>query len=59
VQIVLPLSTPGIAAGAIFLFLFSYNEFFISSIFLHDENRMTMPVAIQSFMQQYSPTEAV
>jgi ABC-type glycerol-3-phosphate transport system permease component len=39
---------------AIFSFLFSYNEFFISSVFLRDENRMTMPVGIQSFMQQYS-----
>jgi ABC-type glycerol-3-phosphate transport system permease component len=54
VQIVLPLSTPGIAAVAIFSFLFSYNEFFISSVFLRDENPMTMPVGIQSFMQQYS-----
>ena len=54
VQIVLLLSTPGIAAVAIFSFLFSYNEFFISSVFLRDENHMTMPVGIQSFMQQYS-----
>jgi ABC-type glycerol-3-phosphate transport system permease component len=53
-QIILPLATPGITAVAIFSFLFSYNEFFISSIFLRDENRMTMPVGIQSFMQQYS-----
>jgi ABC-type glycerol-3-phosphate transport system permease component len=54
VQIILPLTAPGIAAVAIFSFLFSYNEFFISSVFLRDENRMTMPVGIQSFMQQYS-----
>ncbi len=54
VQIILPLATPGIVAVAIFSFLFSYNEFFISSVFLRDENRMTMPVGIQSFMQQYS-----
>jgi ABC-type glycerol-3-phosphate transport system permease component len=53
VQIILPLAAPGIAAVAIFSFLFSYNEFFISSIFLRDENRMTVPVGIQSFMQQY------
>src|ERR1700754_3827211 len=53
VQIILPLATPGIVAVAIFSFLFSYNEFFISSVFLRDENRMTMPVGIQSFMQQY------
>src|SRR5580698_2472695 len=53
-QIILPLTVPGIMAVAIFSFLFSYNEFFISSVFLRDENRMTMPVGIQSFMQQYS-----
>ncbi len=53
-QIILPLTAPGIAAVAIFSFLFSYNEFFISSVFLRDEDRMTMPVGIQSFMQQYS-----
>jgi ABC-type glycerol-3-phosphate transport system permease component len=54
VQIILPLTVPGLVAVAIFSFLFSYNEFFISSVFLRDENRMTMPVGIQSFMQQYS-----
>jgi ABC-type glycerol-3-phosphate transport system permease component len=53
VQIILPLTIPGIVAVAIFSFLFSYNEFFISSVFLRDENRFTMPVGIQSFMQQY------
>ena len=53
-QIIFPLAAPGIAAVAIFSFLFSYNEFFISSVFLRDENKMTMPVGIQSFMQQYS-----
>jgi ABC-type glycerol-3-phosphate transport system permease component len=30
------------------------DEFFISSVFLRDQNRMTIPVGIQSFMQQYS-----
>ncbi|MBV9274113.1 MAG: carbohydrate ABC transporter permease [Verrucomicrobia bacterium] len=53
-QIILPLAAPGIAAVGIFSFLFSYNEFFISSVFLRDESRMTIPVGIQSFMQQYS-----
>ena len=53
VQILLPLVIPGVVAVAIFSFLLSYNEFFISSVFLRDENRMTIPVGIQSFMQQY------
>lgn len=53
-KIVLPLSGPGMAAVAIFSFLFSYNEFFVGSIFLRDEASMTVPVGIQLFMQQYA-----
>jgi ABC-type glycerol-3-phosphate transport system permease component len=53
-KIVLPLSGPGMAAVAIFSFLFSYNEFFVGSIFLRDEKSMTIPVGIQLFMQQYA-----
>ncbi|MGA8654810.1 MAG: carbohydrate ABC transporter permease [Chthoniobacterales bacterium] len=54
IRIIVPLSGPGIAAVAIFSFLFSYNDFFIASVFLRDQNLLTMPVGIQSFMQQYS-----
>jgi ABC-type glycerol-3-phosphate transport system permease component len=53
-RIILPLSGPGIAAVAIFSFLFSYNDFFIASVFLRDQTLLTMPVGIQSFIQQYS-----
>lgn len=53
-RIVLPLSGPGMAAVAIFSFLFSYNEFFVGSVFLRDESAMTVPIGIQMFMQQYS-----
>ncbi|MCX5477924.1 carbohydrate ABC transporter permease [Kaistia geumhonensis] len=53
-RIVLPLSGPGLAAIAIFSFLFSYNEFFVANVFLRDENAMTLPVGITMFMQQYS-----
>lgn len=52
-RVVLRLSGPGIAAVTIFSFLFSYNEYLIASIFLRDEERMTIPVGIQMFMQQY------
>jgi len=54
VRIILPFAMPGIAAVAIFSFLFSYNEFFISNVFLLGETTMTMAVGIQSFMRQYS-----
>lgn len=53
-RIVLPLSGPGMAAIAIFSFLFSYNEFFVANVFLKSESSMTLPVGVQMFMQQYS-----
>jgi ABC-type glycerol-3-phosphate transport system permease component len=53
-RIVLPLTGPGLAAVAIFSTLFSYNEFFIASVFLRDETTMTIPVGVQMFMQQYA-----
>jgi ABC-type glycerol-3-phosphate transport system permease component len=53
-RIVLPLSGPGIAAVAIFSFLFSYNEYFIANVFLRNESVMTVPVGIQMFMQQFA-----
>jgi ABC-type glycerol-3-phosphate transport system permease component len=52
-RVVLRLSGPGVAAVTIFSFLFSYNEYLIASIFLRDEEKMTIPVGIQMFMQQY------
>jgi ABC-type glycerol-3-phosphate transport system permease component len=53
-RIILPLTGPGLAAVAIFSFLFSYNEFFIASVFLRDDVVMTVPVGVQMFMQQYA-----
>ncbi len=52
-RIVLRLSGPGVAAVTIFSFLFSYNEYLIASIFLRDEGKMTIPVGVQLFMQQF------
>lgn len=52
-RVVLRLSGPGIAAVTIFSFLFSYNEYLIANIFLRDEERMTIPVGVQMFMQQF------
>ncbi|TDF93284.1 carbohydrate ABC transporter permease [Paenibacillus piri] len=54
IKIVLPISGPGVAAVAIFSFLFSWNEYLIASVFLRSENLMTIPVGLQLFMQQYA-----
>ncbi|MGV3549577.1 carbohydrate ABC transporter permease [Rhizobium sp.] len=53
-RIVLPLSGPGMAAVSIFSFLFSYNEFFVGSVFLRNESAMTVPIGMQMFMQQFA-----
>jgi len=49
IKIVLPLSAPGLAATAIFCFLFSWNDFFFALI-LTRTNAMTAPVAVVNFM---------
>lgn len=54
VRVILPLVGPGTAAVTVFSFLFSYNEFFVASVFLRDEGVMTVPVGVQMFMQQYA-----
>ncbi|MBW1993512.1 MAG: carbohydrate ABC transporter permease, partial [Deltaproteobacteria bacterium] len=48
-KIVLPLSAPGLAATAIFCFLFSWNDFFFALI-LTRTHAMTAPVAVVNFM---------
>ncbi|HTK08753.1 MAG TPA: carbohydrate ABC transporter permease [Ktedonobacteraceae bacterium] len=53
-KIVLPLSGPGTAAVTIFTFLLCYNEYLIANIFLQDPGTMTIPVGIQTFVEQYS-----
>jgi ABC-type glycerol-3-phosphate transport system permease component len=54
IRIVLPVSAPGVAAVAIFSFLFTWNEYLIASVFLRSEGSMTIPVGLQMFMQQYA-----
>lgn len=48
-RIVLPISAPGLAATAIFCFLFSWNDFFFALI-LTRTHAMTAPVAVVNFM---------
>ena len=48
-KITLPLSAPGLAATAIFCFLFSWNDFFFALILTRAEAQ-TAPVAVVNFM---------
>ena len=54
VRIVLRVSTPGVAAVAIFSFLLAWNDYLVASVFLNQESVMTVPVGIQMFIQQYA-----
>ncbi len=52
-RIVLPLVGPGTVAVSIFSFLFSFNEYLIANVFLRSEDKMTLPVGLQTFTQQF------
>ena len=47
--IMLPLSRPALATVAIFAVLNSWNDYFNPLIYLNDEARMTLPLALQRF----------
>jgi multiple sugar transport system permease protein len=49
-QIILPLMVPALAATAIFTFIWTWNDFFSSLIFLTDPSVQTVPVALRSFV---------
>ena len=49
-RVTLPLAAPGLAATAVFCFIFSWNDFFFALI-LTRTNAITAPVAITNFLQ--------
>jgi len=52
--VIIPLALPGIAAVSIFVFVNSWNEFTLASIFLRQDSVQTMTVGLQRFVMQYS-----
>jgi ABC-type glycerol-3-phosphate transport system permease component len=50
VRVILPLAGPGLAATAIFSFIAAWNEFLFALTFLNDDDKRTLPVALQSFI---------
>ena len=54
VQIVLPVSTPGLVSTAVFVFLLAWDEFFFSLIFTSTVAAKTVPVAIAEFTGRYA-----
>ena len=51
-KIILPVIKPGLAAVAIFLFLFSWNNLLFPLIFMKSSDMFTLPVGMSSFFSQ-------
>lgn len=54
ILIVMPLSSPGIIATAIYAFITAWNEYVYALTFLNDENKLTLPVGLQHFFTEYA-----
>src|SRR5438477_713419 len=54
VRIVMPLSSPGIIATAIYSFITAWNEYVYALTFLNDKSRLTLPVGLQRFFTEFA-----
>lgn len=54
IKIILPLSRPGIAATAAYIFFVSWQEFMFALTFITDEYKRTLTVGILDFVGQYT-----
>lgn len=54
-RIILPLSTPALMMVAIFVFNFTWNEFFGPLIYLHSRSNFTISLGLQAFQTQAGP----
>jgi ABC-type glycerol-3-phosphate transport system permease component len=54
-RIILPLSTPALMMVAIFVFNFTWNDFFGPLIYLHSRNNYTISLGLQAFQTQAGP----
>jgi len=52
--IVMPLSSPGIIATAIYAFIQAWNEYVYAVTFLNNDRLLTLPVGLQRFFSEYS-----
>jgi multiple sugar transport system permease protein len=53
-KIVMPLSSPGIIATAIYAFILAWNEYVYALTFLNDQDLLTLPVGLQRFFTEYA-----
>lgn len=53
-RIVLPLSLPGLAVTLFFAFVTAWNEFMFALTFLNNEELLTLPVGVQTYVHEYN-----
>ncbi|TWD82965.1 carbohydrate ABC transporter membrane protein 2 (CUT1 family) [Kribbella amoyensis] len=56
-RIVLPLLRPALVTTAIFSFIWSYNDFFTALIYVSDPARLTVPLALRTFLDSSGQSE--
>jgi multiple sugar transport system permease protein len=54
ILIVMPLSSPGIIATAIYSFIQAWNEYVYALTFLNDKTKLTLPVGLQRFFAEFA-----
>jgi multiple sugar transport system permease protein len=54
IRVVMPLSSPGIIATAIYAFVQAWNEYVYALTFLNDKSKLTLPVGLQRFFTEYA-----
>ena len=52
-SIVLPISTPGLAAAGALIFLLAWNEYLFAMVFINSEQLKTYPVGITAFISRF------
>lgn len=52
--VVMPLSSPGIIATAIYTFIIAWNEYIYALTFINDQSKMTLPVGLKYFFTEYA-----
>jgi multiple sugar transport system permease protein len=53
-SVILPGCGPGLISAWLFSFLVAWNDYLVADIFLRSNSRLTMPVGLETFFQQYS-----
>ena len=54
ILIVMPLSSPGIIATAIYSFIMAWNEYVYALTFINDKTRLTLSVGLQRFFAEFA-----